>query len=133
MSIIAYPFSKIGGNGIPRPILPITISNPHTNKSLKAYGIIDTGADECALPAGFAPILGHNLQKGTPKHINTGNGVTIAYAHTISIKTLDFQSDDIMIDFLPNLSVPLLGVKSFLGNFILTINYLKQTFSLDIS
>jgi len=35
-----------------------------------------------------------------------------------------------LIDFMPNLYVPLLGVKSFLSNFILTIDYPRQIFSL---
>ena len=38
---------------------------------------------------------------------------------------------DILIDFMPNLHVPLLGVKSFLSNFILTIDYPDLSFSLQ--
>ena len=96
MSIIDYPFSQIGGSNIPRPYLPVTIINPSTGKSIPTYGLIDTGADECALPAGFAPILGHNLQRGTSKQINTGNGATIAYSHTVCMETLGFKSANIV-------------------------------------
>jgi len=31
---------------------------------------------------------------------------------------------------MPNLNIPLLGVKSFLSNFILTVDYPKKVFSL---
>jgi len=34
---------------------------------IKVYGLIDTGADECAFPASFATLLGHNLQAGQVK------------------------------------------------------------------
>ena len=103
----------------------MVITNPHTGKSIRVWGIIDTGADECALPAAYAELLGHNLQAGSTKEINAGNGVTIAYSHTIRIETEDFNIKETLIDFMPNLHVPLLGVRSFLSNFILTINYPK--------
>lgn len=130
MSLIDVPFTQINPNDIPRPCLQLTIKNPHTNKELKTLGIIDTGADECALPALYAPILGHNLQAGQSKQISTGNGPTIAYSHTTSIETGDMKMEDVLVDFLPNLSCVLIGVKNFLANFILTIDYPKQKFSL---
>lgn len=130
MNLQDIPFIQISPGDTPKPWLPIVITNPHTGNKVKTYGLIDTGADECALPAQFADILGHNLQKGTPKEISTGNGITKAYSHTVSIETNDFRTDDVLIDFMPNLSVPLLGVRSFLGKFILTVNYKAQTFSL---
>jgi hypothetical protein len=39
--------------------------------------------------------------------------------------------DKTLIDFMPNLYVVLLGVKSFLSKFILTINYPSQKFSIQ--
>ena len=35
-----------------------------------------------------------------------------------------------LIDFMPNLSVPLLGVRNFLSHFKLTVDYPNQKFSL---
>ncbi len=81
MPISDCPFTLCNGD-IYRPILPIRIVNPHAGSSYRTYGLVDTGADECAIPAGYAPVLGHNLQAGQTKTINTGNGQTIAYAHT---------------------------------------------------
>ena len=109
MPIENCPFTVCNGD-VFRPLLPIRILNPHTNMSFQSYGLIDTGADECAIPAGYAPILGHNLQAGNVKHINTGNGITIAYSHTIKFElfhpvthNLLFTLPDTPIDFLPNL------------------------------
>ena len=132
MQLLNIPFTKLSPNDIPRPWLPITIVNPHLNKRVKVLGLIDTGVDECALPARYASILGHNLDAGFEKEINTGNGKTIAYAHTIGIEVDDFVIQEALIDFMPNLNVPLLGVKTFLNNFILTVDYLGKTFSLKI-
>ncbi|OGX31844.1 MAG: hypothetical protein A3D27_01910 [Omnitrophica WOR_2 bacterium RIFCSPHIGHO2_02_FULL_46_37] len=133
MEITNIPFRKFGPNDIPRPWLPVIIKNPHTNKELEVYGLIDTGADECALPAQYAPLLGHNLQAGYLKEINTGNGKTLAYSHTICLTIQDFMIKDVLIDFMPNLYVPLLGAKSFLSNFTITIDYPNFNFSLKLN
>jgi hypothetical protein len=63
----------------------VRIQNPDTGKSLYTIGLIDTGADECCLPAAFAGLLGHNFTSGTAKMVNTGNGGTTAYGHTCTI------------------------------------------------
>jgi clan AA aspartic protease len=132
MPIHNYPFSTIRKGDLPRPFLPVTIINPDTNKTLKVFALIDTGADECAFPASFAPLLGHNLQSGQQKNISTGNGITIAYGHTIRIEIEGFTTNDVLIDFMPNLNIPLLGVRSFLSNFVLTVDYPNKMFSLRL-
>ena len=132
MAIRNYPFSIIRPGDISRPYLPITILNPDTNMEIKVYALVDTGADECAFPASFAPLLGHNLQAGQMKRVHTGNGITVAYSHTSRIIIEGFSTQDVLVDFMPNLNIPLLGVKSFLGNFILTIDYPNKLFSLTL-
>lgn len=130
MLVENYPFTATYPGDIARAYLPVTIINPENNKQINVFALIDTGADECALPASFASVLEHNLQAGHQKTISTGNGITTAYSHTINIKVFEFITKNILIDFMPNLHVPLLGVKSFLSNFTLTVNYPKNTFSL---
>lgn len=130
MPIRNFPFSATRPGDVPRPYLPITLINPATKNRLKVMALIDTGADECALPASFAPILGHSLQSGQVKQVNTGNGVTVAYAHTVRIEIKRFATKNVLIDFMPNLHIPLLGVKSFLSHFVLNVNYPKKMFSL---
>lgn len=130
MLIRNYPFLIIRPGDIARPYLPVTIVNPDSNKQIKVYALIDTGADECAFPASFASLLTHNLLAGQPKKVSTGNGVTIAYSHITRIIIEEFSTQDVLIDFMPNLYFPLLGVRSFLGNFILTVDYPNKVFSL---
>lgn len=130
MPVKNYPFSVIRPGDVGRPFLPVNIVNPTTHKEIRVYALIDTGADECAIPASFAPLLGHNLQAGQLKRISTGNGITIAYSHTTRIIVEGFSTQDVLVDFMPNLNIPLLGVKSFLSNFILTVNYPNKIFSL---
>ncbi|MBF0532848.1 MAG: retroviral-like aspartic protease family protein [Candidatus Omnitrophica bacterium] len=125
------PFTKLSPSDIARPWLQVAIFNPHAQKEITVLGLIDTGADECALPAGYANILGHNLQTGKSKEIRTGNGVTTAYAHTNQLRINDFVIQETLIDFMPNLSIPLLGTRNFLSNFVLTIDYPKKIFSLE--
>ena len=130
MELLNLPFIQLSPGQIPRPYLPTVFLNPHTKKKIKVYALIDTGADECALPAGYASLIGHNLESGKVKQIGTGNGPTNAYSHTMCIHVNDHEINDVLFDFMPNLSTPLLGVKNFLTYFILTIDYPKQQFSL---
>lgn len=130
MDIIDVPFLKLSPDDLPRPWLPLTIKNPHTGQAINVYGLIDTGADECAIPAYYASLIGHDLQAGTQKSISTGNGITTAYAHTLCFETHGIKIENVLIDFMPNLNVILLGVKSFLSNFILVVDYKNSTFSL---
>lgn len=131
MDPIKIPFTKLNPDDIYRPWLPVTVINSDSGRKMKILGLIDTGADECALPARYAPILGHNLEKGFVKEINTGNGRTIAYSHTVRIEIQNFAIQNTLIDFMPNLYVPLIGVKSFLSNFVLKIDYPKKIFYLE--
>lgn len=130
MELLNTPFIRLTPNDISRPWLSVVIINPHNKRKIKVFGLIDTGADECALPARYAPLLGHNLEAGFNKEINTGNGITIAYSHTVKIIINGEEFQDTLIDFMPNLHIPLLGVRSFLNNFILTIDYPNKTLSL---
>jgi hypothetical protein len=66
------------------------------------------------------------------KRISTGNGITIAYSHTTRIIVEEFSTQDVLVDFMPNLSIPLLGVRSFLSNLILTVDYPSKQFSLTL-
>jgi len=134
MPIRDCPFTNCGG--VYRPILPVKIVNPHTGKSYSTRGIIDTGADECAIPAALASLLGHK-QAGKTKTIGTGNGVTAAYAHTTKFEIyhpvlgdLIYTIPDTPVDFLPNLHIVLLGANNFLSRLVLTIDYPNKRFSI---
>lgn len=133
MLVKDYPFIKTPQSKTARPYIPVTIIDPENKKKINTYALIDTGADECALPASFASPLRHNLQSGYHKKINTGNGITSAYGHTICINAFGFSTENVIVDFMPNLSIPLLGVKSFLSNFILEIDYPKKSFSITVA
>lgn len=133
MPIRDYPFTITRPGDIARPYLPVTIVNPDAGKTIKVLALIDTGADECAFPASFAPFLGHDLQAGKPKNIGTGNGITTAYSHTSKLEIAGFTTQEVLIDFMPNLLTPLLGVRSFLTNFVLTVDYPNKDFSLKLS
>lgn len=137
MPIQDCPFTLCRG-GIYRPMLPIRIINPQAPGGVyRTFGLVDTGADECAIPAAYATTLCHNLSAGTSKQIGTGNGITTAYSHKTTIEIYDpitqavgYRLEDTPIDFMPNLAVVLLGVKSFLNRFILTIDYPRKIFSI---
>ena len=142
MPITEYPFLKAGVHLLSRPMLYLRVTNPHSGLHIDIAGLIDTGADECALPAVYAELLGHNLQAGKPKNIGTGNGITTAYSHTCNVQIFDtvafeqskeevvYTVADTPIDFMPNLHCVLLGVGNFLSQFVLTVDYPRQVFSI---
>lgn len=140
MPINNCPFTKFSAkNGPPiyRAVLFIKIINPHTGLHFSTYGIIDTGADECAVPAPIAKTIGHNLKAGTTRTNITGNGETTSYKHTTVIEmyhpktgALMYRVKDTPIDYMPKLPVVLLGVNNFLSGFNLNINYPKRIFSI---
>lgn len=130
MPVKDEPLRALSANQPERPWLYVKFINPHTNDVQRAWALIDTGADDCALPAMYAPLLGHNLLAGTMSQSGTGNGTTTVYMHTTRIEIPGFSTADTLIAFMPNLHVPLLGVKSFLSHFKLTVDYPKGCFSL---
>lgn len=143
MPIRDFPFLRASdADPMLRPWLLVRINNPHTGGFFDTVGLIDTGADECCLPAPFAGLLGHDLTAGTAKTISTGNGSTTAYGHTCTIDIFDtrlllsgkeriaYTIPQTIIDFMPNLHCVLLGVRTFLSGFELAIDYPRQRFSI---
>lgn len=140
MPITDFPFLCLTRDNKERPWLPVTIINPKNGKSIKTYGLVDTGADECSVPAGFAKELGHDLRKGNLKKVDTAGGKTKAYSHVTTIEIFNIKENkaahrmkDIPIDFADGLNVVLLGVKDFLDHFTLKIDYPKKVFSIKAS
>lgn len=125
------------GQDLHRPYLNVEYINPHNSKHFKAIALIDTGADHCIIPAEFAEILGHNLELGEPTQASgiSGEPVTL-YKHTMQIKVHghEFVTKEIKIAFCGDeqLKKPILGVRTFLSNFVLTVNYPNKTYSLRL-
>jgi predicted aspartyl protease len=125
-------FRRVGGGpgSIARPYLQVRYLNPHSGRSLRAWPLIDTGADDCVLPADYAVLLGHDLKAGGKVRVRGVHGHDMAYQHTTVIEIPGFSTREILISFIRNLNQPLLGVRSFLSHFELTVDYPNENFSL---
>jgi predicted aspartyl protease len=132
MPIEYRQFRKNHADRDAKPWLGIEIENPHTGQKIKCEGLIDTGASECCFPEHFADMLGHDFRTGEKINLGTASGATDAYMHTTIIHVPGFSTNECKVSFVKGLKIPLLGVKSFLSNFILTIDYPKETFSLKL-
>ena len=150
MPIKEYPFLAIHSDGrvevqsqSSRPILWVRVTNPHAQVAIIIAAIVDTGADECTMPAGLAGALKHNLKSVASKSIHTAGGTTEVYPHTVRIEILDvlpngkpnkskvlYIINEGLFDFAKGLPVPLLGRKTFLDNFNLYIKYPARKFSI---
>ena len=126
-------------------MLWIRISNPdHPEFSpVEFNALVDTGADDCVFPAGTAQALGHNLTAVQPKVIYGVNAAALAYPHTSKIENLGMNPVDCMpttdvlytimdtpIDYLVGCQHFILGTRNFLSNFVLTVDYPNQIFSI---
>jgi hypothetical protein len=144
MPIVNFPFLRISQDSVERPILVVKIVNPQTGLTLDSMGIVDTGADACAIPAGYGRLLGYDIKSGTPKPVGTGKGLTTAYSHLCRLDIYEtdsifkgnakviYTTSEINIDFMEYLPVILLGVSDFLGQFFVGIDYPSQLFSLRL-
>jgi hypothetical protein len=140
MPIKNHPFATI--LGVNRPMLWIRAINPDTGQGVIELAIVDPGADECVFPATTATELGHTLESGSKKSIKTASGTTYAYSHTSVVDILDMQLNGMPgskvlytipkmpIDFVQGCDHFLLGVGNFLKDFVLTIDYPRQCFSI---
>ena len=141
MPIKDYPFSIVG-QGPARPMLWIRLTNPDTGLSFVTLAIVDTGADVCVFPADVAMALGHKLKSVAPNQMGGVGGGALAWPHTSKVEILNIKADgtvgscvlytvsNTLIDFSTTCPVFLLGTKNFLSNFILTVDYCRQTLSL---
>ena len=123
-------------------MLWIRLTNPRTGMSLETLAIVDTGADVCVFPSGCAVALGHRLKSVKPNRMGGIGGCTLAWPHTSKVEILSIKADGTVgshvlytisktfIDFSTTCPMFLLGTKNFLSNFILTVDYSKQTLSL---
>jgi len=141
MPIKDYPFTPVTPSHA-RPMLWIRVTNPHTNTKVVMQALLDTGADSCAFPADTAEQLGHNLRSAPATVVFTASGQTEAFAHTSRVDILEMRPDglagnkvlytidDTPIDFIQGCDDFLLGVRDFLEEFVLTIDYPRQRFSI---
>jgi len=119
--------------------LPITIINPQNQKTYNTYGIIDTGATKCVIPAAIIGILGFDTTNCKDVSVMTGSGQSIAHCLITSMiirhpinpdKNIVLKIDNVLINYMPNLNIVLLGVEEFLSKFVLNIDYKRRVFSL---
>ena len=51
-------------DGIQRPIIPVTVRNPHTKQSIRYFGLVDSGADSCIFAGEIAELIGLDIAAG---------------------------------------------------------------------
>jgi len=142
MPIKDYPLTPVAP-GLARPMLWVRVINPTTKRGVIALAIVDTGADDCVFPAKVASQLDYKLKAVTPKRIKTAIGTVSVSMHKYKprVDILEMRPDGMPgkkilhtirntpIDFIGGCDAFLLGT-SFLSDFVLTIDYPRQVFSI---
>lgn len=142
MPIVEYPFQAQGPFSEAAPILPVKIINPGTNLVWPTWALVDTGATSCTIPGHVATVIGHNVVGPPDARGETGGGRDDIYLRTCRIEIFEMRSTGFVtnnviitipngpVAVLPNLRVVLLGVDDFLEEYVLTIDYPRQVFSI---
>jgi len=150
MPIVEYPFVFPSQKSTWYPQLPIDVVNTNNGNWTSGFAKIDTGANYCSIPfnTDIVEELGVSLdEKDKTKLICAGLLREDCYkCDTINIKifkVIDVSPDDVFIEsnllmtltpsqvvFIPGLANPILGVKGFLDDYVLTINYQLKKFSI---
>ncbi len=88
-----FPYLKIPAIGFPqtkhfyKPIIPIRLINPKTNKGIRIDALIDSGADATVLAATFGKEIGLDVRKGEEAKLSGLGGKAIrAYFHEIILE-----------------------------------------------
>lgn len=146
MPIANYPFVDISGTGMPKPGLPVILTNPANGFSFGTWALIDTGADNTVIPEFIAKKLYHDIMhKSVQTDLCTGvSGVVKSYYHTFRLKVLGLSRNGKVLSkvaikrnkrlypVIHGLHQMVIGESDFLKRYVLTINYPKKTFSLKL-
>ena len=133
-----YEDGSIDAHG--RTVLPFRITNVKTAASAVVWGLVDTGADATLFPSDLAVALGHSL-KGDGVKSSMTSGIeqrpVSTYKHTFRLELLNstrkrtvWAASSVQVDCAESNPPVLLGVRDFLCNFKLTVNYLSENLSL---
>ena len=147
MEIVDYPFTvpKMLEKYRRQPYLPVRIINPNDpERTAILPGLVDSGSFRCRFPIDYANLIGLDVRKGRPDRGDSPGGTISGYLYTCSIDILEMDSkgkvnENSVVTHIPktefsfgeNLPFALLGVEEFLTNFVLTIDYPRQVFSIQ--
>lgn len=146
MPKVTYPFVLFEyedgtKDSLAHPYLPLVVSNPYEeDETMMIWGLVDTGADSSLFPASLATDLKHDLKgDGVKSSLNVGieqNSITV-YSHTFKLQLLApdrkkvvWTSDEAEIECSETEPPVLIGVKNFLKDFKLIVDYPNQEFQL---
>jgi hypothetical protein len=121
------------GFGAARPYLVLSVTGINGQTGLVA-GLIDSGADNTVLPAGYAPLMGYTGESlVTVQGTQVGGSVTLRNA-TKPSKAFVPEIPEIVFDinpcFVHGCQTPLWGRQDLMDHFDVTIMNRRQQFSL---
>ena len=108
-------------DGIQRPIIPVTVRNPHTKQLIRYFGLVDSGADSCIFAGEIAELIGLDIAAGRRLSVS---GVVEGeqrpfYLHQVEVE-IGGWSKLTAVGFMPDLSNNghgLLGQAGFFDRF----------------
>ena len=111
-------FYKRFANGIARPIIPIVVRSPVTQRSASYFALVDSGADICMFAAEIGEMIGLDVLAGTKKAVS---GVVAGhkrpyYLHQVEIEIGGWNKRT-SVGFMPDLALTGHGILGQTGFF----------------
>lgn len=147
MPIVEYPFTYPNIISKAWPRLPIEVFCAKSGSREKDWALIDTGAMNIFLPAEYVKTMNIQMTDENEIEIFTAGRKRKGHRYKVHIniyRILEMGDDDhvyvpenivvhlnnVAVDFVPSLKYPILGVRGFLEQYVFTINYKREQFSI---
>jgi len=120
-------------NTTPRPLIPLIISSGRA--AVAGYAVIDSGADDCLLPASFASQLGFRLDEGSRYEFGgAGSAKQTAWFFAVTLAVAGFSPFPAYVGFTPALertTVGILGQNGFFDRFVVEFDLRNSVFHIE--
>jgi hypothetical protein len=128
--VIAY---RDFGRGLDRPYLGMQLTGLN-RKTETVFGILDTGADQTALPFGYAPLLGYSADDVRAQPTTQAGGSLVVQLALRPVTAVVPEIEDVVIEIHPlfvlGSTTVLWGRRDVMRHFDVTIMESQQAFSL---
>lgn len=124
-----------------RPMIPIKIINPVNNEEIKAWGLLDTGADKCLFPKGICDVLKIDIKTGRQDGATGIEGNSMStWVHPFKVQLLDpktgeaiWKSKEIQIGCCEHDNAPiLLGWENCMQCLSIRFNYPTKRIVIEV-
>ena len=124
-----FPYARIDKSHPLIPVIPLDFFRG--DKTIGAWGLVDSGTTRSLFDVQFATCLGIDLEAGRKELFEAVAGEEfVGYVHTVTVKLGGHRYSDVSVGFAPNISTcnfgGMLGQEDFFSLFRIKFTYSKK-------